>query len=463
MLYIAVVIGVYGLHLLLKLNLPATVVLMCYFLIAVRIHRRKYFRKGEQTKRFYEASTYMDNMLYAFTKEQKIDESLKSVKQILPHGRLRELVEKAWNHIHMVFDDPKLMEHALAIIAMEYNCRRIDTIHAFMLHVESYGGEIERPVEILLNEKQAWDRRIQESIQQREKCFRDVVLSAIASVLICSAIVYLPVLNMDISTSPFYQIITVMVLILDDFIIMKAQSYLEENWLLVDKTKESTVYADKMKEYKAYNPKRAAFLSYLLGLVVLLLSFLCFFNRLRWWGFLFLIIFLIVFNQHKIGHVLARKSLEKEIKYVFPNWLLDIVLLLQSENVHIALQRSIKHAPAVFAKEVYLLLEQLRLNPESPEPYHDFLKEFEILQVHSTMNMLYSLSVGNTTNEQKQLAELILMNQSMLDEAEKLRMKDKNSGLYVLFLLPVLTASFKLIFDMVIFIIQFLANTGFAG
>ena len=150
------------------------------------------------------------------------------------------------------------------------------------------------------------------------------------------------------------------------------------------------------------------------------------------------------------------KTLTREIKYAFPNWLLDLVLLLQSENVQVALQKSREYVPSVLRKELEVLTERLEMQPESSEPYHQFLKEFSIPEIHSAMGILYSLSIGNSGNADKQISELVEKNLELLDVTESELLKSSASGMYVLFLVPVLTASFKLVVDMVLLMIEFL-------
>ena len=67
---------------------------------------------------------------------------------------------------------------------------------------------------------------------------------------------------------------------------------------------------------------------------------------------------------------------------------------------------------------------------------------------------------GDTLPSVRQLAELIERNQEMLDAAEKERLRSLGSGMYLLFLAPVLTASFKLVIDMAVFMLSFLAGAG---
>ena len=168
---------------------------------------------------------------------------------------------------------------------------------------------------------------------------------------------------------------------------------------------------------------------------------------------------LLFFAQHRAGHYLAKKRLTAEIRRAFPNWLMDLVLLLQSENVQVALQKSVRNAPGVLRLELRDLIGKLQLSPENAAPYHSFLQEFEIPEIQSAMSMLYALSAGHGGDSDSQLGELISRNQEMLDEAEEYKNSDRNAGLYLLFLAPVLTASAKMLLDMSVFMLSFLRTT----
>ena len=51
-------------------------------------------------------------------------------------------------------------------------------------------------------------------------------------------------------------------------------------------------------------------------------------------------------------------------------------------------------------------------------------------------------------------------NLEMLDAAEKERISNLSSGMYLLFLAPVVTASVKLVIDMAVFMLSFLGSAG---
>lgn len=141
---------------------------------------------------------------------------------------------------------------------------------------------------------------------------------------------------------------------------------------------------------------------------------------------------------------------------------MDIILLLQSENVQVAFEKSQDHVPAVLAHEVEVLVDRIGMEPESAEPYHLFFQEFQIPEVHSAMSMLYAISMGSSNRADRQISELIERNLAMLDVAEKERLANLGSGMYLLFLAPVVTASLKLVTDMAIFMLSFLMNGNLA-
>lgn len=455
MIYFVAFIIVYTLHVLLKLNWYMTAVLGVFACVMIPFHKKRYEVYLKNKKRFFEVSSYLDTLLYAFVKEEKVVLAIWDVSQTLPQGEMKSLVEKALDYMQMTFKEIAVLQEGLRLIEREYPCQRIRDVHQFMTHVEYYGGEIERPVTLLLADKGRWERRIQEAIAQRNKQFVDVVLSVSAALMICGAIVYLPVMDMDISQEWIVQIFSVLVIIINDWIIYKAQKYLMVDWIQIQLTESDDYYVKKMQELREFHEKKEKRLSIFLGGISAVITIVFFLCGNEWFVVLGLLLTLFLFNQHRVGKNLMRKNLVKQIKYAFPNWLLDIVLLLQSENVQVALQKSKEHVPGVLREELRLLINRLEQQPESSEPYHMFLKEFGIPEVHSAMGILYSLSIGNSGNADKQISELVEKNLTLLDDTERELLKSSTSGMYVLFLLPVVVASFKLIVDMVFLMLAF--------
>ena len=340
MVYFVAFILVYFLHVLLKLNLWITLALMVFALFMIPKHRRRFELAQENQKRFYEVSLYLDTMLYSFVKEEKVELAVRDVCQTLPEGAMKTLVEQAHDYMLMTFDEVEVLEEALTQIEAKYPCKRIRDVHKFMTHVEYYGGEIEKPVNLLLADKSRWEKRIKTAMASRKKQFTDVLLSVIASLFICGAIIYMPVMDMDISGQWVLQIFTLLVIVADDLVVYRGQKFLAEDWLKLPQTEDEEYYVAKMESFKAYNLEKEKKLSRRLGIAGIAGTVCAFCFGNEWMVIVGLLLTLVFFNQHRIGKGLIEKSLIREIKYAFPNWLLDLVLLLQSENVQVALQKS---------------------------------------------------------------------------------------------------------------------------
>jgi hypothetical protein len=457
MSYAVILSVLYLLHLILKMNWYVTGFLACYLLASVFFHLKMNREKIRQEERFSDAAVYMETILYAFQKEGKMDAALQDTADSLPPGHLQQTVEAALLHMHTTFDESEVVTDAFAIIEEEYRCSRIRMIHAFMQNVESYGGEIQRSAALLLEDKNRWEARIRRVVEERRKMVRDVVLSVVVSLIICGMILYLPVMDMDISGNLLVQILTAVVVVLDDIILFQGQRYQTTDWLAVDLS-DTSADAKKMEEYKKYDPKKERRLSVVMAAVALGWTVFCIATGRRWGIAFGLFLALFGANQHRIGQHLRKKALVKAIQCAFPNWLMELALLLQSENVPIALEKSKEHVPPVLKTELYDLVDRLAERPEEAAPYHEFLGQFRLPEISAAMSMLYSIAAGTGDNTTRQLSDLIGKNFRMLDLAEEERMKDRNSGLYLLFLAPVLTASFKLVVDMAVFMLTFLST-----
>lgn len=456
MSYFCLFAVVYFLHVLFKLNLWLSLVLLVYGLIMLPVHKKMYRKEQEQKRRFFEVSLYLDTILYAFVKEEKVESAVRDVSQTLPEGRMKQLVSQALDYLTLTYDEVEVMEEALALVESEYRCKHIQDVHKFMVHVEYYGGEIEKPVNLLLAAKSRWEKRIKEAIAIRKKQWVDILLSVVASLFICGAMLYLPIMNMDISANLMVQICAVVVVIIDDLVVLMGQRYLTENWIGLQLTEGEEYYVQKMEAFRNYDEKKEMRLSLWLGGTSLAVTVLCFFLGQEWMVVLMLLVTLAFANQHRIGRYLMERRLTKAIQYAFPNWLLDLILLLQSENVQVALMKSKEYVPGVLRQELALLTERLELQPEESEPYHRFLEDFSIPEIHSAMGSLYSLSIGNSGHGDRQIGELVDKNLELLDMTEMELLKSSAAGMYVLFLIPVLTASFKLVLDMVFLMLMFL-------
>ena len=88
MIYFITFVILYFLHILLKLNVWMVIALGIYAMIMIPMHRKWYHKSVMNQNRFYEVSLYLDTLLYAFVKEEKVELAVRDVSQTLPEGRL---------------------------------------------------------------------------------------------------------------------------------------------------------------------------------------------------------------------------------------------------------------------------------------------------------------------------------------------------------------------------------------
>ena len=169
-------------------------------------------------------------------KEQKIIRAFEGCKEHT--GRwsyMKETVSRAIDHMMLTFDETEVFVDAMRIIEDEYKCNRIVNAHEFMAHAEYYGGDIKESARILLKDKECMGAQDTAQYKRTDRgMFHQIILSVVTSVIISGIILYLPVLSMDISSNIIVQILSAVLIVLDDLIILWGQKFLEVDYLGID-------------------------------------------------------------------------------------------------------------------------------------------------------------------------------------------------------------------------------------
>lgn len=459
MIVLILLTEIYFLHLLLKLSWWSTLEISCFLLLTYIPHKKLWVAQKREEARFEDVCIYLDTLLYSFLREGKIIRAFEDVYRSLPAGEMKEVVCQALEQMEMVNDETQIYKDAMKIVEKHYFCRRVQNVHDFLLHVEYFGGEVLQPIELLIEDKNRWQVRVRDAIRERKHMLSEIVMSIVASLIICGSILYLPVGNMNIGINIWSQLAAVAVIVFNEFIFLRAQKYLAVDWLIIDDMEEEKDVEKKMKEYRLYDEQKGRKQSLFLALIPIGLFVFYLWKQKKVVAAIWLAVGLMMSFQHRLGHFLAGKHLTQSIQSAFPKWLMDLILLLQSENVHVALVKSEEHVPIVLKSEVENLVANLEMNPESVEPYHNFLREFAMPEVYTAMSMLFSLSNGSCGNAQRQISELIARNLEMMDSADHEKIKNKSSGMYLLFLAPVFVGAMKLLVDMAVFLFGFLTTS----
>jgi len=309
MSYVYMMVGVFALYLTLKLHWITALLVLAVMMVAHPLIRRAKRKQSQMYAHFTETCLYLETMLHAFSKEGKIQSALEDAEQAVGPGHLQETLQEAKAHLMMTFDESEVTEDSLAIIEGEYPCKRVKNLHSFMMHVEYYGGDITEAVRLMDEERRRWELRILDTIEDRKKGFREVVLSVLASLIICGCVLHMPVIQMDISGHVVIQILAFVMLLLDGLILFRAYRYLQVDWSNLDIFEDGEKTVERLARYRNYNPKKEQRVSIILGGIVALISIPAFVFGKFWMALVILTLSIIFLNQHKIGHRLQSRAL----------------------------------------------------------------------------------------------------------------------------------------------------------
>ena len=159
---------------------------------------------------------------------------------------------------------------------------------------------------------------------------------------------------------------------------------------------------------------------------------------------------ILIFTQPKRQLKNAKKRIDKEVEKAFPDWLMALSLQLQTDNVHVAIMKTIPDAAEILQEELLRLQDNLETYPNSLEPYLQFFETLRIAEVTSAMKMLYAMAELGTADSQEQIKGLVNRNVNIMDKAEKMRMEDELAGISFAMLAPMLTGVLKMIVDLIL-------------
>lgn len=410
-----------------------------------------------EQRRFSDISQYMQQLLYSFRGNGKVKLALEDVRQL--YASDHPLVE-CINQALFVLNSPREGEEAprlaLEEIEKEYACEKLQTIHRFILRVEETGGEYDKTIQLLLEDCGNWVERVSLSQAAKKKQKRNVTLSILATIAMSGLLTNLMPMDIDITGSMGYQIMAVIMMILDMLIYVSTNRKLATNWLEIIESSPREVVMRRYKYVMEYNgikeQKKSFFLALPFGGVAIA-GYLIHIKILCIVGISIGVLMLV---QHRFNYYLAMRGLKREILLKFPRWLMDLALLLQTTNVQMALFQSIQTAPAVLVPELELFRDKLLQDPISAKPYLEFYDKVKIPEVQSSMKMLYALSQGAGGDFQSQIAEIVGRNNKILDKAEQEADENRQASMYVNFLLPQLSAGALVMTDMVLYIMMYL-------
>lgn len=414
-----------------------------------------------EAAKFEEVTVYMEQMLYSFKKHPKILSSLQDTLVLFENDEqstFRELIQKAIEHIQTGQTTGNIYREAFGIIEEEYGCKRLYKIHDFMIHVEEAGGQSADSVEILLLDRNLWMDRIYQLIQDKQKVKVNVAIAIGLSLVIVGMTTYMLPSSMGVTDSIPSQIVTTVSLFFDFVIYYVVQRILSKSLLAAD---QDTSFEEIRKSYNFvmhtdFNKYKKKY--QILGLLFVIAAIPIYLFVGIKQALLVVVMGILVYSQPGRKRKASKKRVTKEIEKAFPEWLLALSLQLQSDNVHVSIAITIPDAPMVLREELEKFQDGIEKHPESIAPYADFMKDFHLSDIQSTMKMLYALSAFGSDDAQSQIRTLVERNTKIMDRGEKMKMEDQLAGVSFAMLLPMLTAVAKMMTDMIVMMISLLGN-----
>ena len=367
---------------------------------------RNLYRNRYGQLQFVEANTYMEQFLYSFQKSGKVLVTLKDVEKLLAKGRMHTCIRDAITYIEKTYGENQVEAKALSRIEQEYPLQQMATMHRFALQVEQNGGEYGDAILLMLDARRMWADREYELLKEKKRKRTQILVSVVVSLLLCSAFVYVANgISMTISDYALVKVTTLATLLIDLWIF-----YVADKKLASGSMEKTCDEKDLLRQYEKVKRCDAA-------------------------------------GKRELGYGIAKRKVTRALQKVFPQWLLEVSLLLQSENVQVAIMESYEEAPLLLKPELRQLIQDLQQKPTDMEPYLAFLQTYALPEVQSSMKMLYSLSEGTGGNASSQISDIIRRNQLLFDQAQKMKNEDALGGLYALFLAPQLTGGAKMLVD----------------
>lgn len=461
----AIAIGV-GFLFQLKWYFNMVIIMTCILCVPVIFYVSR--KNMYESKRFHDVTNYMEQLLYSFRRKKKILTSLEDVSVSFEGdtGNMKKVIDEAIEYIRTSETSGDIYREALDIIENEYSNDRLRNVHNFLIAVENNGGAVENPVDLLLDERAMWDQRVHSFQKERNATKRNITLSICFSLCLCFFILF--ILNSDslsklqIIQNPIVQITSTLVILFNILLYTKIINKLSQSWLKHEK-KHSEYQV--LKDYfyvTEFDKKKEIKTSIIFSLVFVPLIVIGFVISNYILLAIGVIAFLFCLFSSTISYRASRKSTIKEIEKTFPQWLMELALILQGDNVQVAISKTLETAPVVLRPELHKLVDGFEKEPHSIIPYNNFLKEFDLPEIKSAMRMLYSITTTGTGNVDEQITDLIKKQNVLMDKSEKISNEDHLAGFSTLSMIPMLFCILKSVADMTILVFSLFGMIDFA-
>lgn len=426
---------------LLYLDYSYIMVIALFSIACIPIFIYNLYKRMYEQKRFADAGSYIENIMYAFMKRELILPALEDVEKTFEKGMMKNCLDKAINYIKEGRYENDLYEEAFSFIEREYPNERIINVNRFMINAIKNGGDIQKPAEIFVEDKIEWEYNIGVLQKNKKKILNGIYSAAVAMILFCYAFLYLEGQITDIisiAKNTITQITSTSLIISEIIVIMAANMKMATNWLEYNFNVDKK---DALKEYKYlknYDPHKEQRESIIFSAPLFIGAIaLVVFKRYEW-SIVAGVAGILMLSQHKLNYKISYDKLTKYVKIAFPQWITNMTLLLETHNVSRAIEESMQTAPEIMKCELQRLLDELSANPESIDSYQTFFDFLNLEEIQRTMKILYSVSETGNGEIGTQLNNLQSTNMKLKNVSEKLKNEEIVSDMELVKDMPML-------------------------
>lgn len=432
------------------------------------------YKKMFEQKRFADVAAYMEQLLYSFQKTGKVVSALKESREIFADGQMRQVIGQALRHLEWGRPQSKqgVLRESLCIIEESYRCSKLHMVHELLANAEQYGGEVDKSIVLVLEDIERWKRRGYRLQADKKKSHTDNIVSIVVAIILCA--IALTVLDsmkgmfavgsdVEIFKISIIQVSSIFFLIFLVYVFVKSSRNLTDNWLQEQSLHDSEYIQKSYEMVMKYDEKKERKRSICWAAPVLLLTAAFFILGKKGIGIVSVIVAGFFLIQHKVGYYLAKKDVTDELHIALPQWLMELALLLQGNNVQVALVKSMETAPVILKEELRLLNDRILETPGKLQAYTAFCSHFDLPAVQSCMKMLHAVSETGTGNVSVQMNHLLKRVGEMQDMADELQNAGIAFRMKMLFSYPVIGATIKLLLDLTVGMLvmfQFLGGMG---
>ena len=327
-------------------------------------------------------------------------------------------------------------------------------MHEVLVRAEERGGDVGTSIDLMVEDIEVWKRQVYELQKDKKVGHTDCIFSIVGAALTSGLAVYLMdqvknTMGSDTVASIFtllpVQLTSFVLILICLFTFAGSSRKLVQDWMDGKKKKDVLHAYEYLMHYDAGKEGRK---SILLSLPFLVIAIVCIAFDLPVAAVIFVVLTVFMLFQHKVNCSVYRSDVKNALYEALPEWMFDMALLLQYNNVQVSLAESVSHAEPILQPELTALVERIRKDPDEIQSYLQFFAGVDIPEIATCMKMLFSMSNDGTGNMQVLISNLVAHVNKLREKELELKNEKIVFQARIMVMYPVAATTVKLLIDM---------------